>query len=579
MVNLFGLIFVLIFSQGVFAQGAALKYAAQGWTSLERQWFYSTTQGSQLLPYDWFLALERPNSQVLFLDDNLARFGYLPGEAQPAGKPKSLPVGFVADVGKKGWFVGMTCAACHTSEIKFGAETLRVDGAPTNADMFEFLKELGKALEKASTDDAAFQRFANRLPKSQAIQPSLRKTVADFSGRFTQFVSDSTPANPWGPARLDAFGMILNRITNIRLGNPSNNRVPNAPVSYPFLWGTGKHDVTQWNGLAPNKLELERLARNAGEVLGVFADFSFNKKTYPYAYYESSANRLNLLQLDRMVDKLKPPPWPEALAPTSVERINRGEAIYKSPRSRCIECHQITPGTDGKFAMKMVPVAEIGTDPAMAQTLATRTALTGRLAGERVLFVPFGDRLGAEDLASKVLKNAVGGALVAPLLPQTDIPWSLADWAFNYLGVLTYGDEIVGFLKSLSLTSLVQSSEEFFETLPGQIVTLLNSNAAKVGPAYKARPLEGIWATAPYLHNGSVPNLMELLTRPELRAPKFSVGSRKFDFANVGFASSLGSGSFEFDTSISGNRNIGHEYGTDLTFEEKKDLIEFLKKL
>lgn len=343
MVNRFWLLLLLVFSQGVFAQGAALQYLKQGWSSEERQWFYTATQGSQLLRYDWFLALERPNSQVLFLEDNLARFGYLAGEAQPAGKPKSLPVGFVADIGKNGWFVGMTCAACHTSEIKFGANTIRVDGAPTNADMFGFIEELGKALHKAATDDLAFARFSTRLPKTHSKQPKLREELTKFAEEFAQFVANSTPSSPWGPARLDAFGMIFNRMTNKHLGHSANNRVPNAPVSYPFLWGTGNHDVTQWNGSAPNKLELHRLARNAGEVLGVFADFSFTKKTFPYQHYQSSVNRLNLLQLDRLVNTLKSPPWPESLLPIDQARADKGEVIYAA---NCTGCHNGKPESD-----------------------------------------------------------------------------------------------------------------------------------------------------------------------------------------------------------------------------------------
>src|SRR5262249_31378209 len=53
--------------------------------------------------------------------------------------------------------------------------------------------------------------------------------------------------------------------------------------------------------------------------------------------------------------------------------------------------------------------------------------------------------------------------------------------------------------------------------------------------AYKARPLDGIWATAPYLHNGSVPNLNALLTPPAQRPSEFYVGTRVYDPVNVGY--------------------------------------------
>ena len=97
--------------------------------------------------------------------------------------------------------------------------------------------------------------------------------------------------------------------------------------------------------------------------------------------------------------------------------------------------------------------------------------------------------------------------------------------------------------------------------------------------AYKARPLNGIWATAPYLHNGSVPNLWQLLQPPAARVREFYVGSRAFDPVQVGFAIESFPGGFQFDTSLRGNSNSGHDYGTALADAQKWELIEYLKSL
>ena len=98
---------------------------------------------------------------------------------------------------------------------------------------------------------------------------------------------------------------------------------------------------------------------------------------------------------------------------------------------------------------------------------------------------------------------------------------------------------------------------------------------------YKARPLTGVWATAPYLHNGSVPSLAELLTPAEQRVPAFYVGNNEFDFQNVGLSTDASPGAVLFDTTApKGNRNTGHTgqlYGTELTPEEKRALLEYLK--
>ena len=75
--------------------------------------------------------------------------------------------------------------------------------------------------------------------------------------------------------------------------------------------------------------------------------------------------------------------------------------------------------------------------------------------------------------------------------------------------------------------------------------------------AYKGRSLNGIWATAPYLHNGSVPTLWELLKRPKDRTPSFSVGAREFDPVNVGF---VNKGTDFGKTTDPGNSNGGHDY-------------------
>ncbi len=103
---------------------------------------------------------------------------------------------------------------------------------------------------------------------------------------------------------------------------------------------------------------------------------------------------------------------------------------------------------------------------------------------------------------------------------------------------------------------------------------------------YKGRPLNGIWATAPYLHNGSIPNMIELLKPENKRVNRFCVGSRDFDPEKLGFEYELDAnggcgGDFLFDTSIIGNSNKGHsgpQYGTgQLNDLQISYIVEFLK--
>ncbi|HEY0943303.1 MAG TPA: di-heme-cytochrome C peroxidase [Steroidobacter sp.] len=84
---------------------------------------------------------------------------------------------------------------------------------------------------------------------------------------------------------------------------------------------------------------------------------------------------------------------------------------------------------------------------------------------------------------------------------------------------------------------------------------------------YKPRPLQGVWATPPFLHNGSVPTLYQMLVPPEKREQRFFVGRRDFDPVHVGYATQPDedgdSDGFWLDTTIPGNRNIGHAFAAD----------------
>jgi hypothetical protein len=103
-----------------------------------------------------------------------------------------------------------------------------------------------------------------------------------------------------------------------------------------------------------------------------------------------------------------------------------------------------------------------------------------------------------------------------------------------------------------------------------------------VPEGYQAVLLDGLWLRAPYLHNGSVPSLSALLTPPDARPKKFLRGYDVYDPTNVGFVSSGSEAErvgVEYDTNEPGNSNQGHTYGTDLSEDQKRALIEYLKTL
>ena len=107
-------------------------------------------------------------------------------------------------------------------------------------------------------------------------------------------------------------------------------------------------------------------------------------------------------------------------------------------------------------------------------------------------------------------------------------------------------------------------------------------------PYWKAAPRDGVWATPPFLHNGSVPNLYEMLIPASKRTKKFYVG-RDFDPVKVGVDTSGNSGTFLLDTSLVGNSNAGHSFengprgngivGPLLTEQQRWALVEYLKSI
>src|SRR6185503_5297616 len=117
----------------------------QNWSPEQKEQFWFTSQGSQLLPYDWFLHLKQASSDQLFrADENLLRLGYVPTKkSTPILNPGALPIGFAQDVDRDGkTYVGFTCAACHTAELIIDKTPVTVEGAPALSDFWQFLSDL-----------------------------------------------------------------------------------------------------------------------------------------------------------------------------------------------------------------------------------------------------------------------------------------------------------------------------------------------------------------------------------------------------------------------------------------------------
>ncbi len=564
----------------------------QGIAKEKLSWFYHADQGTRTFgfPYEWFMALEQPTiswlpfTEVGLFSDSayLDRYGFIADTIIP-GK-KALPIGFaqggpMLDPTGALWRnprnkqemtgVGLTCAGCHTGSFTYKDTAVVIDGGPALTDLFKMKQGMGVALVLTRYLPGRFSRFAERilgpdatLDDRETLKNQLDQVIAQYKRvkNLEERVASQSILEGYG--RLDALNRIGNQVFSIDLKNPENYAGSSAPVHYPRIWNTPWFDWVQYNGSI-----MQPMVRNAGESLGVSAELNLNDPSKDL--YKSSVNIKSLDDMEQMIkgnnppnakdgfSGLKSPKWPgDILPPIDQKLAAQGAELYKT---HCQECHR-PPVTSAAFydfnnkdwwtknqigeailKVENIPISHIGTDPAQAADMANRTVATP--AHLDIRETSFALALGA------VVEKTVNYIYDQKKPPMSDAERQAAN----------------GNMK----------------------------NELRKDLAYKVRPLNGIWATPPYLHNASVPTIEDLLGDPEKRPAKFYLGSREYDPVKLGYKTDPITNGFEFDTSIRGNSNRGHEFRKDydkdkeikgvigpaLSADDRKALIEYLKTL
>ena len=579
----------------------------------------------------------------------LRRFGFVNSDAKTEPAPESvaglkptpadnvdgLPVGFArltgvinpGTGGAESDKIGLTCAACHTGSINYKGISIRFDGGPAMLELRKLELTTGLSILYTLKVPGRFDRFANRVlgrDADKAQRDKLREELNDV-WNFLKSQIDITEKTlkskgqqdtPEGYGRLDALNRIGNQVFYVDLrqehlqGFESNLHANDAPVSYPPIW------TVPWLWWAQYDASIEQpLIRNAGEALGVRALLNLSPDFPPDRLFRSSVALENLVRIEKMLRGADPfsrtpkgfggltsPKWPSHLFPDdpdwkiNPERVAKGRALYANI---CAECHLgpvADPAFDAQFPDKSFwtanqrwkqdpdggwimdevqkSVAVMGTDPAQANVLATR----------QVQLPAFLKMQPAEDLGERWKCENL------PTYSSTEMPFSIA--------LMIMVDRVNGkWIDDRGITD------------PKQLKELLGErsncpNRAKE-PQYRARPLNGVWATAPYIHNGSVPSLYWMLTPQAERPKQFCMGARDFDPKQVGFAvpasgeSSCKNGQTLFAMTdsngkeIKGNSVLGHSLeaaadadkktypngviGRKLSDDERYDIIEYLK--
>ena len=541
----------------------------QNWSEAQWQRYHHASQGTATLkvPYAWLLALEEPRLSLfgdvpLFVaPEYLSRFGFIPSP-KSADNPDGLPVGFARDpdyvdpvTGEKKVAVGFTCAACHTGQIEYKGTVMRIEGGPALTDLGKFREALSLAVGYTRYVPGRFGRFASRVLSGHdttEARSTLEQELKDFvdAGKKDLELELASKDVEEGFARLDA----INRIGNFVFGNEldaSNVAKLAAPVNYPHIWDASWFDWVQYNGSIR-----QPMVRNAGEAMGVLAGVNLRGPTADL--YKSTVKVKTLYEIEELLagpapyKGLRSPRWPaEILGKIDAAKAARGAALYTE---LCQGCH--LPPLDSKemqdpaspywsepnaageryLTLRMVKIDYVGTDPGQAAGMISRKVQTGPLG--------------------------MGEAAFGPAL-GTVVERTVSRWYDEQVPPVSAADRA---------------------RMNGN-----RDNLIRAELKYKTRPLDGIWATAPYLHNGSVPNLYLLLGPASERPKTFFLGSRQFDPQHVGYDYAKLDGGFEMDTTIPGNSNRGHEFrdaplgngvvGRALSEDERWALIEYLKTL
>ena len=528
-------------------------YLDQGWSKEVREGYYHISQGSTVLPYDIFLNLEVADGQELFRSNtNSERYGLTPDSADPKANPDGLPVGLSKTVTTegpwKGEDVGLTCAACHNTELYYKGKRIRIDGGVGNHfDIEAYLSALDDAMQNTLTDSAKFDRLAARLGASSSEAKSdLRKRFEGAADRVHNYRTRVlvTPYQ-WGPSRMDAISLIVNRVTSVAPDIPQNWTAPLAPTKPPFLWNAPQGSWTQWRGA-----QQDPIARNLIETMGVYMPMDLTAKSPKEGLYGSNARLKNIEEIEDWLTHLAPPKWPEEVF-GKIDRAKaaQGKALFAS---HCAECHNSYPYTwtePNKYGKRflevgLIPEKYVGTD-----------------------------RMQFEDLRPLVMTAQLAPNLPGPLKDKILVPQ----------GYLYYG--LSESILHVALAKINQTPEEAVKMHGYRELPVPRPSEV---PHYKAAPREGVWATPPFMHNGSVPNLYEMLVPAGQRTKKFYLG-REFDPVKVGVDTSGQSGTYLVDTTLIGSSNSGHSFenaplgngviGPLLTDEERWAIVEYLKSI
>jgi hypothetical protein len=573
--------------------------------------FHHLSQGSESLSLLLFQHLERADSTELFATD-LERFGLIPDLVSPTN-PYGMPIGLTVRTHENlaQPMVGQTCAACHTGRIEYEGRGATYDGVPNLFRSTDFFQELSKATQANFDDRDKLERLLKRILGAElgfgahggALQPIEDAFVDEVARVWSEqrastdrqasrqrmrdwlltnpHLADDQPAldriwaHPWEAVE-DGGRTFLAQLQSEaerrgRVGQELARWSREARLSFALLRyvaAYGGTDAVPYTPEGPGRTDAFGRVRaqvlpqlfGPGVVRPLTAPTSvpplFDIQTMQWLHtngntadalernvveaigsgavvdaytHDSWVQVEQLATLEALTYDFVPPPWPDFLPPIDSAKAARGEALFAE---HCAWCHGPRV-TQGKKAHPRFAVELVGTDPNHARN--------------------FAEPVQGRSLPDLMTELAVGVKR-------------------RYYEVHGVSDEVAEQWQG-------QPGDGSFRD-PGEAV-------------YAARPLTAVWSTAPYLHNGSVPTLDDLLRPVAERPRRFPLGHREYDPVKVGYRTDVADPVFVFDVDQpvldadgqpvpgepNGNSNAGHVYGTELAAEQRAELVEYLKTL
>ncbi|BFM50627.1 di-heme-cytochrome C peroxidase [Marinomonas sp. THO17] len=634
--------------------------------------YHHISQGTRTipLPYEWFVNIEQPSSSLWLMpfsskkkfvdNDYLLRIGFIRSKEDLVSNPDGLPIGFartfsqnMTGINGQTATVGFTCAACHTSHFVYdngltGPREYIVEGGPATTDFGLLQSNLTAAIgqlvisAKVPFLGGRFDRFAHNVLGNE-YSPSTKEALSNDLVAFAkaQLGGGDQIRVTEGFTRLDALNRIGNAVFSENIGRPENKTAIDAPVNYPHIWTTSWFDWVQYDASV-----MGPLIRNVGEALGVKA---FQDVVSPMEdnRFSSSIPIGNLVWIERFLagpqpteeqgfQGLQAPKW--SMTDIDQQLVDKGRVLYQM---NCQGCH--LPPIDSKeiwdkdkgyigpivwyangvkqetkdvLKLKILPLERIGTDRSQAKVMVNRTMNTSGNANGTILDKESGMQIDSNICARDF--NAATAAQIAYMdstlgdqsslfeaddfVPLTE-RWVTdgANVSFGYALAATVEQTINAWFNDNGLSN-PRLQEELKEGRP---------NCIQAGMGYKARPLNGVWATPPFLHNGSVATIRDLLCPVDgKRLEYIQLGNIRYDTDNLGVLQPDGyvaeakkligkgknydsDGFFILDTNIEGNRNTGHHFsdsydaqnpvpgviGPKLSPAQCDALLEYLKVL